>query len=79
MFMVPLFGPARLGDVAEGVAPLRDGPVVPLELDPPEEPEEPPLVCAISGGATERAKTTADAATRKRRFMLVSDAVSKPT
>ena len=79
MFIVPLVGPARLGDVAEGVAPLLDGPVVPLELDPLEEPVEPPLVCAISGGATERARKTADAATVMRKFMSVSDAVSKAT
>ena len=79
LFMVPFVGPARLGEVADGVPPLLDGPVVPLELVPPEEPEEPPLVCAISDGATASAKKTAEAATGMRKFILVSDAVSKAT
>ena len=61
LFVVPFVGPARLGDVADGVPPLLDGPVVPLELDP-EEPDVPPLVWATTGDAAsktinEQAKT----------------------
>ena len=53
--MVPFVGPARLGEVADGVPPLLDGPVVPLELEPPEEPEELPLVWARTGDVTNKA------------------------
>lgn len=59
LFMVPSVGPARLGDVAEGV---------PLELVP-EEPEEPPLVCPITGEAAIKAITEMAKAVGVREFM----------
>jgi hypothetical protein len=68
LFTVPFVGPALLGDVAEGVPPLRDGPVVPLELEP-DDPDEPPLVCAIAADAARNAIIEMATAVGVREFM----------
>ena len=75
LFKVPLVGPARLGDVADGVPPLRDGPVVPLETEPPPELKVPPLVCAKVGAeassATNEMPTTAGTGERIIYLLMV--------
>ena len=75
LFMVPFVGPARLGDVADGLLPPRDGPVVPLEADPPPDDEVPPPVCATMGEVTNNARSDAVRMYGMREVIDVSNSI----